>query len=752
MRTEKGGRKAPFGAPLPPSDPMSFLPPSRISRTPMPTRTRTNGHAPSTPMDVEALFGTNTFGLAEMKSRLPKSVYKTLLATIEKSEAFDESVADAVALAMKEWAVEKGATHYTHWFQPLTGRTAEKHDSFITPNAGGGAVAEFSGKNLIQGEPDASSFPGGGLRATFEARGYTAYDPTSPAFIMEHEGGATLCIPTAFASWTGEALDHKIPLLRSMEALNQQARRALALLGDDVARVTATCGSEQEYFLVDAAYFEARPDLLVAGRTLVGAAPPRGQEFDDHYFGSIPERILAFMNAAEEELYKLGVPVATRHNEVAPGQYEFAPVFENANVAADHQQLVMMVLQRTARRYGLACLLHEKPFAGINGSGKHVNFSMGTDTGVNLLEPGDTPHDNLRFLFFCTAVVQAVHRHQDLLRASIATASNDHRLGANEAPPAIISIFLGDQLSDVFEQITADGEATESKPSGFLGLGSPVLPTLPRHAGDRNRTSPFAFTGNKFEFRAVGSSQSVSFPMTVLNTIVAEAIDDLATKLEAKVSRRASRAKLRAAVKEVIADSIREHTKIVFNGDGYSDAWHREAVEARGLLNLATTPEALATLTDPKNVEVFEAYGVLNRAELQSRKEILSEQYALTINVEAATTESMAKTLVLPAALRALADVGEAAEAAEDLGLDLSGAKALAASIVEPVNALQKALGALHKARAAAHTADDESAAMEAKVLPAMAKVRAACDALEAEVPADLWPLPTYREMLFTGR
>ncbi|MEM6286658.1 MAG: glutamine synthetase III, partial [Bacteroidota bacterium] len=362
-------------------------------------------------MDVEFIFGTNTFGLAEMKSRLPKAVYKKITATIEKGDPFDASVADAVALAMKEWAVERGATHYTHWFQPLTGRTAEKHDSFITPNAGGGAVAEFSGKDLVQGEPDASSFPGGGLRATFEARGYTAYDPTSPAFIVEHNGTATLCIPTAFASWTGEALDHKIPLLRSMEALNQQAVRALALLGDTVARVTATCGSEQEYFLVDEAFFEERPDLVVAGRTLVGAAPPRGQEFDDHYFGSIPERIMGFMNAAEEELYKLGVPVSTRHNEVAPGQYEIAPIFENANVAADHQQVMMMTLQRVAKRFGLACLLHEKPFAGVNGSGKHVNFSMGTDTGVNLLEPGDTPHDNLRFLFFCAAVVQAVHTH-----------------------------------------------------------------------------------------------------------------------------------------------------------------------------------------------------------------------------------------------------------------------------------------------------------------------------------------------------
>ena len=712
--------------------------------------TLTNGHAMV--QDVEKTFGQNTFGLSEMKSRLPKAVFKKLTATIDKGEPFDETVADAVALAMKEWAVERGATHYTHWFQPLTGRTAEKHDSFITPNAGGGAVAEFSGKSLVQGEPDASSFPGGGLRATFEARGYTAYDPTSPAFLVEHNGSATLCIPTAFASWTGEALDHKIPLLRSMNALDTQASRALELLGEPVGRVYATCGAEQEYFLVDEAFFEERPDLLVAGRTLVGAAPPRGQEFDDHYFGSIPERIMAYMNAVEAELYSLGVPVATRHNEVAPGQYEFAPIFENANVAADHQQVMMMVLQRVAKRFGLACLLHEKPFAGINGSGKHVNWSMSTSTGENLLDPGDTPHSNLRFLFFCTAVVQAVHTHQDLLRASIATAANDHRLGANEAPPAILSIFLGDQLSDVFEQITATGTATESKQSGFLGLGSPVLPTLPRHAGDRNRTSPFAFTGNKFEFRAVGSSQSVSFPLTVLNTIVAEAIDDLATKLDAKLGKRPSKKALEAAVREVITDSIREHTKVVFNGDGYSDAWHKEAVEERGLLNLKTTPDALATLTDAKNVAVFEAYDVLTEAELESRKDILSEQYALTLNVEAATTESMAKTMVLPAALRYLAEIGEGAESAEDLGLDSSGAKALAEGVVTQVNALQKALGALAKARAAAHKATDESMAMKDKVIPALTKVRAACDALEKEVPADLWPLPTYRDMLFTGK
>ena len=716
------------------------------------TPTLTLAGGDGAPTDVEAIFGQNTFGLAEMKARLPKAVYKRICATVEKGEPFDESVADAVALAMKEWAVERGATHYTHWFQPLTGRTAEKHDSFITPNAGGGAVAEFSGKNLIQGEPDASSFPGGGLRATFEARGYTAYDPTSPAFLVEHNGSATLCIPTAFASWTGEALDHKIPLLRSMDALNRQATRALRLLGEDVGRVYATCGSEQEYFLIDEAFFHDRPDLLVAGRTLVGAAPPRGQEFDDHYFGSIPERIMAYMNAVERELYALGVPVATRHNEVAPGQYEIAPIFENANVAADHQQLMMMTLQRVAPRFGLACLLHEKPFAGVNGSGKHVNFSMSTDTGLNLLDPGDTPHANLLFLFFCTAVIQAVHTHQDLLRASIAHAGNDHRLGANEAPPAILSIFLGDQLTNVYDQIVEAGEATESITSGFLGLGSPVLPTLPRHAGDRNRTSPFAFTGNKFEFRAVGSSQSVSFPLTVLNTITAEAIDDLASKLEAKLGKKRSKKAVQEAVRDVIADSIRAHKAIVFNGDGYSDAWHTEAVEERGLLNLQTTPDALATLATEKNAEVFERYDVLSHAELESRADILAEQYALTLNVEAATTESIAKTLVLPAAVRYLAELGEAAETVEDLGLDVSGTKEIASGVVDHVNALRQSLGALAKARAAAHKAKDEAAAMKEKVVPAMQTVRAACDALEKEVPADLWPLPTYREMLFAGK
>jgi glutamine synthetase len=699
--------------------------------------------------DVEAIFGENVFWYKEMKARLPKSVYKRLRATIEEGAPLSDDVADAIAMAMKEWAVERGATHYTHWFQPLTGRTAEKHDSFVTPNEGDGAVAEFSGKDLIQGEPDASSFPSGGLRATFEARGYTAYDPTSPAFIIEGENGCTLCIPTAFASWNGEALDHKVPLLRSMEALNTQALHALRLFGhDDVSRVFATLGTEQEYFLVHEEHYRERPDIATTGRTLLGAKPPRGQELEDHYFGSIPEDVLAFMQEVERELYRLGVPVKTRHNEVAPSQYEIAPIFENANVAADHQQIVMMTLQRMATRFGLVCLLHEKPFAGVNGSGKHVNWSMSTDTGLNLLDPGETPHENLLFLFFCTAVIQAVHTHQDLLRASIATAANDHRLGANEAPPAIISIFLGDQLADVFDQIAEAGKASSSKSSGLLGLGSRVLPTLPRHAGDRNRTSPFAFTGNKFEFRAVGSSQSISFPLTVLNTIAAEAIEDLVTKVEEQMGKKKSKKALMEAVQAVIAASIREHEAVVFNGDGYAQAWQDEAAE-RGLLNLKTTPEALATITADKNVAVFEAYDVLSEAELASRQEILTEQYALTLNIEAATTGNMARTLVLPAAVRYLAELGEAAESIEDLGLDVSGTKETAEVVAGEVNALTEAMKGLEKALAKAHEAEAEDVAIKDHVIPALAEVRAACDEIEQAVPADLWPLPTYREMLF---
>ena len=565
-----------------------------------------NGSALGSPdltLPGNQVFASNVFSPAVQRRRLPKHVYKALQRTLARGEALDTTLADSVAQAMKEWAMEKGATHYTHWFQPLTGSTAEKHDSFYGPVGDGTAIAEFSGKELIQGEPDASSFPTGGIRATFEARGYTAWDPTSPAFILENPNGALLCIPTAFTSWTGEALDNKIPLLRSMDALSGAAVRALELLGvDDAKRVFTTTGCEQEYFLIDEQYFFERPDLVTTGRTLFGAKPPKGHELDDHYFGSIPERVLAYMLEVELELAKLGVPIKTRHNEVAPNQFEVAPIFENSNVGSDHQMLTMQILQNTARRYGLVCLLHEKPFAGVNGSGKHNNWSMGTDTGLNLLEPGDTPAENLQFLFFCAAVIQAVNKHQALLRASIASAGQDHRLGANEAPPAIISIFLGAELEKVFSAIES-GKVQPSKPGSFLGLGTPVLPPLPLHGGDRNRTSPFAFTGNKFEFRALGSNSSPAWPNTVLNTIVAESVDELAGKL--KDALKGSGATLEKAVTKVVKEAWTANKQIVFDGDGYSEAWHKEA-EKRGLAEPAhhTRCAAVASRqTDDRRVQ-----------------------------------------------------------------------------------------------------------------------------------------------------
>src|SRR6201996_5087471 len=517
-----------------------------------------------------AAFGANVFAVAVQKERLPEDGFEKLQATLEGGEPLDPSLADSVAEAMMEWALEKGATHYTHMFQPLTGSTAEKHDSFFEPAGEGKLIAGFSGKELIQGEPDASSFPTGGLRATFEARGYTAWDPTSPAFLLENPNGTLLAIPTAFASWTGEALDAKIPLLRSMDALSQAAVKALRLLGDEETdRVFTTVGPEQEYFLIDEQYFFERPDLISTGRTLFGAKPPKGHELDDHYFGSIPERVLAFMMESELEMRKLGIPVKTRHNEVAPGQYEIAPIFENSNVGSDHQQLTMQVLQNVARRYGLGCLLHEKPVEGVNGSGKHNNWSMGTDSGHNLLEPGDTPDENAQFLFFCSAVIKAVNKHQQLLRASVANVGQDHRLGANEAPPAIISIFLGAELQKVFDALEK-GKAAKSNPQSFLGLGTPVLPALPLHGGDRNRTSPFAFTGNKFEFRALGANSSPAWPNTVLNTIVAESVDDLTDKLEDALE---AGTELEAALRPILQRSYAANKQVVFDGDGYSEDW-----------------------------------------------------------------------------------------------------------------------------------------------------------------------------------
>src|SRR3954467_4962610 len=681
------------------------------------------------------IFGANVFSVSEQRERLSKDTYKRLQSTLEKGEPLDVSLADAVALAMKEWALEKGATHYTHWFQPLTGMTAEKHDSFYAPTGDGRAIAEFSGKELIQGEPDASSFPTGGIRATFEARGYTAWDPTSPAFILENPNGALLCIPTAFASWTGEALDNKIPLLRSMDALSRSAVNALGLLGVECPRVFTTVGPEQEYFLIDEQYYFERPDLVNTGRTLFGAKPPKGHELDDHYFGSIPERILACMLETERELQKLGVPVKTRHNEVAPNQYELAPIFENSNVGCDHQQLTMQTLQNVARKYGLVCLLHEKPYAGVNGSGKHNNWSMGTDAGQNLLDPGDTPQSNLQFLFFCTAVVQAVNKHQALLRASVANAGQDHRLGANEAPPAIISIFLGSELERLFDSIVS-GSGDGTTPKQLLHPGPPLLPPPPMHGGDRNRTSPFAFTGNKFEFRALGSSMSLAFPNTVLNTIVAEAIDELSGRLESAVGDGAG---LQDAVLGVVRDSYSANKRIIFGGDNYADEWHAEA-EQRGLFNLRTTPDALPWLLEDQTVSAFETYHVLSKRELESRFEVIAEQYVTKINIEAETAADIARTQIIPAAARPLGEVpragnealvGEASEALQELVFAVRKLEGVNEEHPEDVEILE-------------HTKY-----MRDQVIPAMEAVREVADRLERIVADDLWALPKYWEMLF---
>ncbi len=681
-------------------------------------------------------FGINVFDVTEQKERLSPENYEKLKTTIAGGENLDADLADAVAEAMMAWALENGATHYTHMFQPLTGSTAEKHDSFFEPSGEGKMLAGFSGKELIQGEPDASSFPTGGLRATFEARGYTAWDPTSPAFIIENPNGTLLGIPTAFASWTGEALDAKIPLLRSMDALSTSAIKALRLLGDETSQhVYTTVGPEQEYFLIDEQYFFERPDLISTGRTLFGAKPPKGHELDDHYFGSIPERVLAFMMESELEMKKLGIPVKTRHNEVAPAQYEIAPMFENSNVGSDHQQLLMQTLENVARRYGLVCLLHEKPFAGVNGSGKHNNWSMGTDAGANLLNPGDTPADNIHFLFFCTAVIQAVNKHQGLLRASVANIGQDHRLGANEAPPAIISIFLGAELEKVFEAIST-GEGDPNTPASFLDLGTTVLPKLPLDGGDRNRTSPFAFTGNKFEFRALGSSMSLAFPNTVLNTIAAEAIDELADKLEAKLGAGTA---MPEAVMEIVKESYLANKVVCFGGDNYSEEWHAEA-EQRGLKNLRTTPDALPEVVAPDTVAAFEKYKVLNERELHSRFDVWIEQYALRANIESETAHTIAKTMILPAALRYLAVI-------RDSGV----AEGVAGEVRENLDAMGTALLALEEANSYPEDLEGLDLAIHArdKQLAAMSEVRAAADKLERVVADDLWPLPKYEEMLF---
>ncbi|MDT7586255.1 MAG: glutamine synthetase, partial [Pseudonocardiales bacterium] len=680
-----------------------------------------------------------------MQKRLPKSVYKSVIATIERGAPLDPLVADAVAAAMKDWALEKGATHYAHVFYPLTGLTAEKHDSFLEPVSDGSALAEFAGKTLIQGEPDASSFPNGGLRNTFEARGYTGWDVTSPAYVLENPNGNTLCIPTVFVSMTGEALDHKTPLLRSQQAMGIQAQRILTLFGhDDAGHIVSFCGPEQEYFLVDRHFFLARPDLLNSGRTLFGAKPPKGQEFDDHYFGAIPERVLGFMMDTERELFKLGIPAKTRHNEVAPGQFEVAPMFERGNVAADHQQLLMTTFKTIAKKHGMECLFHEKPFDGVNGSGKHVNFSLGNADLGSLLVPGDTPHDNAQFLVFCAAVIRAVHKYSGLLRASVASATNDHRLGANEAPPAIISIFLGDQLADVFEQI-AKGAATSSKGKGVMHIGVDTLPVLPTDPGDRNRTSPFAFTGNRFEFRAPGSMQTVAGPMVMINTIMAEALDYCATELETAV---AAGTEFDSAVQNLLTEIITTHGAVVFNGDGYSEKWQLEAAE-RGLPNLRTTLDALPELITESAMELFEKYKVFNHREMHSRFEIGVEQYALTVGVEARLTLEIGSTLILPAAVRYQTEVAGNVGALKAAGVEAD--TSTLAEVTAPLTDLRAALADLKSALAAdaGETALAEAEHARDALLPAMAAVRAAADLLEGIVADDLWPLPTYQEMLF---
>ena len=691
------------------------------------------------------IFGANVFTKAEMQLRLPKSVYKSVVATIEKGAKLDPAVADSVAAAMKDWALSKGATHYAHVFYPMTGFTAEKHDSFLEPVSDGETLAEFAGKTLIQGEPDASSFPSGGLRSTFEARGYTGWDVTSPAYILENPNGNTLCIPTVFVSMTGEALDYKTPLLRSQQAMGVHAERILKLFGHtDLEKVVSFCGPEQEYFLVDRHFFLARPDMINAGRTLFGAKPPKGQEFDDHYFGSVPDRVLAFMMDTERELFKLGIPAKTRHNEVAPAQFEVAPMFERANIASDHQQLLMTVFKNIAKKHGMECLFHEKPFAGVNGSGKHVNFSVGNSELGSLLVPGDTPHENAQFLVFCAAVIRAVHKFAGLLRVSVASATNDHRLGANEAPPAIISIFLGAQLADVFEQI-AKGAATSSKGKGVMHIGVDTLPYLPTDPGDRNRTSPFAFTGNRFEFRAPGSGQTVAVPMIILNTIMADSFDYMATALEKAVGEGED---FDVAVQKLLTEIITEHGAVVFNGDGYSDNWQTEAA-ARGLPNLKTTLDAIPELIKPEAVEVFEKYGVFSERELHSRYEVRLEQYALTIGVEAKLALELGTTVILPAAVRYQTELAQNVATLKAAGVDAD--TTMLGAVSAPIAELTAALGTLKAAlsEGAGESALDEATHAQNALLPAMDAVRAGADKLETVVADDLWPLPTYQEMLY---
>lgn len=698
---------------------------------------------------VEEIYGADVFSYKVMRQRLPKVIYKALMATIERGEYLSEDVADVVASVMKDWAVERGATHYTHWFQPLTGATAEKHDSMIATTPDGEMHFSFSGDALVQGEPDASSFPSGGLRATFEARGYTAWDPTSPAFLSRSGSTVTLCIPTVFVSWTGEALDKKTPLLRSMEAISRQAIRVLRFFGDEESsRVTCTLGCEQEYFLIDQELASRRSDLMVCERTLFGARPPKGQQLEDHYFGAIPPRVLAFMSELEEELFRLGVPVKTRHNEVAPGQYEFAPTFEQANIASDHQMLLMETIRRLAPKHGLFATLHEKPFLGMNGSGKHMNWSMSTDRGANLLDPRSDTHTNMQFLVFLCAVIRAVDLHADLLRASIASAANDHRLGANEAPPAIMSIFLGDMLEDIIDQLEK-GTPNRTRTGGKLDLGARTLPQIPRHSGDRNRTSPFAFTGNKFEFRAVGSSGTAAWPATVLNTIVADSIEYLVDELEKAAGAKPTPAKIEQAVRKVLQTIVKEHRRVLFGGDNYSAEWHAEA-ERRGLPNLKDSTEAIPMLLAKKNIALFKKHKVLNKAEVDSRAHIYMESYVKRSQIESEQMVLMARVLFLPAAVEHQRRTAEAVAATEAAGIDATELRESLESFVDLVDRLRVAVNKLDEADN--HSDGDPFAHakyIRKTVHPLMEDVRELVDTLETQVAANLWPVPSYRELMF---
>ncbi len=719
---------------------------SAIAAQRLPERT-----IPADAPSAMSIYGKNVFSLSVMRATLTKDAYQKLLRTVRNHEPLDPNVADVVANAMKDWAIARGATHYCHWFLPLTGSTAEKHDTFLTPTDDGQALLEFSGKMLIKGEPDASSFPSGGVRSTFEARGYTAWDPTSPAFLIEGVNGMTLCIPTAFCSYDGTSLDRKTPLLRSMAAVSKQAVRVLRLFGNQSVRnVSCTAGPEQEYFLIDRRLYYLRPDLINAGRSLFGARPPKGQEMEDHYFGSIKERVLAFMMDCERTLYELGIPIKTRHNEVAPGQFEIAPIYETVNVATDHNMLLMEVLKNTALKHGFKCLFHEKPFAGINGSGKHNNWSISDDAGNNLLDPGNTPHENAQFLVILTAVIRAVHTHSKLLRATVATAGNDHRLGANEAPPAIISVYLGDKLTEVVNGLIA-GKPEAGRSSGVLQIGTSSLPPLPRDDSDRNRTSPFAFTGNKFEFRAVGSSQSVAFPNTILNLIAADALDSLANEIEKEVS---TGTKFDAAVQKVIQENLKKHQAILFNGDNYTAAWEAEAAK-RGLPNIKSSVDAQKALIDEGFVTIAIRHGIYSKMEIDANYNIAQEAYIKTINIEAQLTADMARTLLLPAALRYQGEVAHCLSTtkAASPGADASAADKSLKNISALTAKLQSALDTLDDVRSKADHGDGDhykhACFYRDSVKPAMNDVRVVADQLELIVEDQHWPIPKYREMLF---